>query len=136
MVIGQDWGDTKSFIKQRGTENPNSPTNKVLTELVRLIELDMDDIFLTNAVLCLKNDGLQAPVKRKWFINCETYLRKTIVVVNPKILVTLGECAFRSVCRIFGLPRVSFRQAVCNTEGFPSHTRSVYFLSIIAAAES
>jgi len=127
MVIGQDWGDTKCFTKQRGTENPNSPTNNVLTDLVRLIGLDMDAIFLTNAVLCLKNDGLQAPVKQEWFINCETYLRKTIEVVNQKILVTLGECAFRSVCRIFGLPHVLFRQAVCNTEGFslPNKKRAV-----------
>jgi DNA polymerase len=89
-------------------ENPNSPTNKVLTDLVRLMGLDMDAIFLTNAVLCLKKDGLQAPVKQEWFMNCESYLRKTIEVVNPKILVTLGDRAFRSVCRISGLRQVSF----------------------------
>jgi uracil-DNA glycosylase family 4 len=119
MIIGQDWGDTKCFAKQRGMENPNSPTNKALTDLIHLIGLNLDAIFLTNAILCLKSGGLQAPVKLEWFTNCGIhFLKATIEVVNPKILVTMGEHAYRSVEMLFNLPRVPFRRAVDNRQGF------------------
>lgn len=119
MIIGQDWGDTNCFRRQRGREDPNSPTNKILTDLVRLIGLEMDAVFLTNAILCLKEGGLQAPVKQAWFRNCgERFLKPTIEIVNPRVLVTMGECAYRSVEVIFCLPHVAFKDAVSDVEGF------------------
>lgn len=119
MIIGQDWGDTTSYRTQRGIEDPNGPTNQTLADLVRLIGLDMDEVFLTNAVLCLKEGGDQAPVREEWFRNCgERFLKPTIEVVNPRVLVTLGERAYRSVEVLFDLPRIEFRQAVGNVEGF------------------
>jgi uracil-DNA glycosylase family 4 len=119
MIVGQDWGDTECYKRQLGKEDPNSPTNKVLTDLVRLIGLEMDAVFLTNAILCLKDGGLQAPVRKEWFRNCEHFLKQTIEIVNPKVLVTLGNHAYQSVERIFGLPRMeSFEQAVDRLEGF------------------
>lgn len=119
MIIGQDWGDTKCYRKQRGIEDPNSATNKKLTYLVGLIGLDMDSVFLTNAVLCLKEGGAQAPVRQEWFRNCgEQFLKRTIEIVNPRVLVTLGECSFWSLRELFQLPRISFRKAVDKVDGF------------------
>jgi uracil-DNA glycosylase family 4 len=117
MVVGQDWGDTNFYAKCHGIEDESNPTNRVLVELIQSIGLDMNDVFLTNAILCLKEGGLQAPVKQEWFSNCEgRFLKPTIEIVKPKILVTLGEPAYRSVERLFGLPSCRFRAAVDRPE--------------------
>jgi uracil-DNA glycosylase family 4 len=121
MIIGQDWGDTATYRRQLGKELPEkSPTDQTLAALVGLIGLDMDAVFLTNAVLCLKEGGAQARVRTKWFRNCgKPFLKPTIEIVNPRVLVTLGVHAYRSVEKLFGLPHVEkFREAVCNVEGF------------------
>jgi DNA polymerase len=73
MVVGQDWGDTRYFRKYSGREGPRNPTNETLRRLLQSIGMDIPPpedhpenprIFLTNAILCLKADGLQGPVRR------------------------------------------------------------------------
>ena len=110
MVVGQDWGDTAYYLKHRGREGKNNPTNLALGELLNIIGVTVgqpDDTksdrgvaFFTNAVLCLKTGGLQGSVEADWFRNCgERFLKPTIDCVRPKILVTLGEKAYRAVAR-------------------------------------
>lgn len=118
MIVGQDWGSERYFVEKRGIEDPNNSTNKVLAHLVRTTGLEMEAVFLTNAILCLKGGSMQAPVKKEWFVNCgELFLKKTIEIVKPKILVTLGEHAYRSMEMLFGLRRIPFREAVDFPEG-------------------
>lgn len=127
MVVGQDWGDTEYFIKRRGMEDPKNPTNKVLVELLTLVGIDMDGVFLTNAILCLKRGGLQAIVKEEWFRNCEVFLKSTIQLVEPRILVTLGKRAYVSVSNIFGLSAIPFNEAVSDPDGFALPNGSTRF---------
>jgi len=124
LVIGQDWGDIRTLEKQRGECNvENSSTNRALMELIRIagVEIDPDrirekhpDLFFTNAVLCMKSDGgLAGKVKNAWFRNCvRSFLKPLIEVVQPRVAVTLGEKATRSLLREYGYPAIPFKQLV------------------------
>ena len=106
----------------------NNPTNQTLIELLKSIGIHINPpsvqggavgaIFPTNAILCLKQGGLQAPVRNEWFSNCgRMFLRPTIELVGPKVFVTLGERAFNSVRNEFGLGPKRFKEAVNSTDG-------------------
>jgi uracil-DNA glycosylase family 4 len=123
MVVGQDWGDVGYFQKYKGVEAENNPSNKTIHTLLTSIGIEIGSpsatdgtepiIFLTNAILCLKDGGLGAPVKSEWFVACgQHYLKPTIEIVRPKVLVSLGEHAYRSIHRLYNLPRTRFRDAV------------------------
>jgi uracil-DNA glycosylase family 4 len=123
MVIGQEWGDWHAFIKQQGDNGAYSATNEFLRELLLSIGVDTKDsrdttqvagVFLTNAVLCFKDEGCQGPVRDEWFANCgRRFLRPQIELIQPKAVVCLGERAFRAVLAAFEIPcTLSFRSAV------------------------
>lgn len=123
MVIGQDWGDQRAFEKQQGGNLAYSATNDVLRELLESIGLTVPKptescassrVFLTNAVLCFKDHGCQGPVRDQWFENCgQRFLRPQIELLNPKIVVCLGERAFRAVLDAYGMRlSIDFRTAV------------------------
>ncbi|MBL8998301.1 MAG: uracil-DNA glycosylase family protein [Gemmatimonadetes bacterium] len=122
MVVGQEWGDTRAFKKQKGWDLASSATNRRLRELLRTAGVEVPDVseergdsgvFLTNAALCLKRGGCQAPVRDEWFSNCgAAFLRPQIELVSPRVVVTLGERAYSAVTEAFGIPRLRFRDAV------------------------
>jgi len=123
MLVGQDWGDDDFFTRNGGNEEGvYNPTNNTLAKLLASIGVGVEppradpghgSLFFTNSILCLKAGGLQADVRSAWFKNCAPYLRRQIEIVQPRVVVALGEKASRAVCRSFGLraaPR--FRDAV------------------------
>jgi uracil-DNA glycosylase family 4 len=123
MVIGQDWGDQRAFEKQQGGNLAYSATNEVLRELLESIGFAVPKpaktpasarVFLTNAVLCFKDQGCQGPVRDRWFENCgQRFLRPQIELLSPKVVVCLGERAFRAVLSAYGISvSISFRTAV------------------------
>lgn len=128
MVVGQDWGDVKSFRDQEGLDSAKSPTNQMLRCLLRSVgftigQPPLEDkpelpskksgVYLTNAVLCLKNDGVQATVKPDWVKNCAPrFLKEQVLIVMPKVVVTLGEHAYRAMRLAFDLQTTEFRTAV------------------------
>lgn len=129
MVVGQDWGDVRYFVNNQGRESASNPTNKNLVRLLESIGISIlpvsnplgysGEVFLTNAILCLKDGGLQGPVKREWFGNCgAAFLRPLIELVNPKVVVSLGQLPYRAIRKLYGLPRVTFRNAVETEPGF------------------
>jgi len=128
LVIGQDWGGTDYFIRHRGFDTPVNPTNRHLRQLLESIGIaipppsDTDtvgDIFLTNAILCLKKGGLTGPVRTEWFKNCgKRYLQPLIDLIAPQVVVTLGRRALDSVLRLYDMPKPKrLRDAVENEEG-------------------
>jgi uracil-DNA glycosylase len=138
MIVGQDWGDTRYFIANHGHESSQNPTNDMLIRLLSSIGVDVPaptatdsargPLFLTNAILCLKEGGLQAAVKREWFEQCAArFLRPTIDIVAPRILISLGEWAYRAINRAYDLQRMSFQQAVKSHEGFLLTAHMLYF---------
>ena len=129
MVIGQDWGDDKYFKDNDGYDNPENPTNATLRMLLDSIGLKIDSplstddgggtLFFTNAILCLKQGGMQSKVQPAWFRNCAPrFLRPTIELVQPKIVITLGGHAYRAVSRSYDQKVLNFRQAVEHQPGF------------------
>ena len=132
MVVGQDWGDTNYFLNNKGREAHNNPTNTTLRKLLKIAGLSIDApsteksgedlVFFTNAILCLKQGGLQAAVDPAWFANCsKLFLKPTIDLIKPNVVVTLGERAYRAVCLAYGMRPQTFRSAV---EGEPTQLPS------------
>lgn len=139
MVVGQDWGDIGYFLKYAGHDSKDTPSDKTLRELLGSIGIEIDSpsavgqpegvVFLTNAILCLKNaPGLGASVKSSWFKNCgKHFLKPTIEIVQPKVVVTLGVYAYESMQRLYGLPQMRFRDVVNLQEGIPLSDETLYF---------
>lgn len=138
MVVGQDWGDTEYFKKNHGHDHPKNATSCTLMELLASIGITVaapspvdnggGPLFFTNAVLCLKDGGMQAAVKPEWFEHCGSrFLRPTIEIVQPKVLVSLGEQAYRAITALYNLKRSRFRQAVEQPGGFDLGTGTRYF---------
>lgn len=113
MLIGQDWGSVEYFEKWRGLDQPQgNPTNDNLIRLLFSIGIGINnpgtdqtgEVFFTNAVLCLKEGNLQSPIKPEWVRNCgERFLKPLIEVVHPKVVVALGEKAFKAIVKGYNL---------------------------------
>jgi DNA polymerase len=138
MVVGQDWGDVEHFVQFRGIDPMNGRSNRTLMHLLSSIGLPIDPItemskgrgtvFLTNAILCLKNGGMQAPVDPGWFQTCGTkFLRRQVEIVSPKVVIGLGQRAFDAVLFSFGLRLLPFRAAVDAPRGVLLPTGSELF---------
>src|SRR5690606_31286083 len=71
-------------------------------EFLAFANIHRSDIFITNAALCNPRDsrGNNATPNRQEILNCSTYLRKQIELVNPKIIVTLGASALHALSLI------------------------------------
>jgi DNA polymerase len=126
MVVGQDWGDVAYFKKYQGRDVAHNFTNRALVELlavagISVLPLDSADLkhvaFFTNAILCLKSGGLQGKVDRSWFHNCGSFLRRQIEIVQPRVVVGLGERAYRSVLAEWNIAGGGFREEVELPEG-------------------
>lgn len=122
LVVGQDWGDQRAFEKLEGVNDP-SATNRMLRKLLASVGVQVPDIgmaagpsgvFLTNAVLCFKDQGCQGPVRPEWFRECGTrFLRPQIELIEPRVVICVGERAFAAVLSAYGLPAyTSWRTAV------------------------
>lgn len=63
------------------------------------IGLSREDIFITNSVLCSprKPNGANRRPKQSEIGNCSPYLRRTIDLINPRIVVTLGAVALEAL---------------------------------------
>jgi len=79
-------------------------TGKNFEELLKHIGWKREDVFITNAVLCNPQDdeGNNAPPEPEELRNCNNYLKRTIELVNPDIIVTLGGKALNALNYIKG----------------------------------
>jgi DNA polymerase len=121
MIVGQDWGAVRNFQLQHGVDIA-SATIKMLCELLALAGLKAElpsgqtqrgDLFSTNAVLCLKHGGDQAKVRPEWIRNCSNhFLRPQIEIIQPKLIVCLGQVAYEAVLKAYGHRCGRFRDAV------------------------
>ncbi len=139
LVVGQDWGDTSYFHRWRGRDQPfGNPTNENLRMLLRRIGYEVGNpgeaqhgrVFLTNLILCLKQGGLQAPVKPQWFENCTTaFFRPLVEVIEPKVVVALGKGASESILGAYGVevPRFGRLSELMENSPYPLSDSSVLF---------
>ncbi len=66
------------------------------------IQLTRKEIFITSAALCnpRSESGANRKPTQKEIANCSTFLRRTIELVDPKLIVTLGSVALEALKRI------------------------------------
>ena len=66
------------------------------------IDLRREQIFITSAALCnpRAESGANRRPTQKELANCSTFLRRTIALVDPRVIVTLGSVALEALKRI------------------------------------
>ena len=66
--------------------------------LLKHIGLTRDEVFITNAALCnpLKNGNNRRP-KASEIKNCSPFLKETLKLINPQIVVTLGSVGLKAL---------------------------------------
>jgi uracil-DNA glycosylase len=67
--------------------------------LLDSISLRREEIFITNSALCnpRSETGANRKPTKKEIKNCSGFLRQTIEIINPKIIVTLGAVALEAL---------------------------------------
>jgi DNA polymerase len=85
MIIGEAPGKKEDELGEPFVGKSGEILNMFLSE----IGLNRDDVFITNTVLC-RPEGNRNP-KPEELKNCEKRLNKTIEIMNPKVIVSLGN---------------------------------------------
>jgi uracil-DNA glycosylase family 4 len=72
-------------------------------KLIRSINWNREEIFITNAILCnpRKESGNNGTPQSTEIANCAYYLRMTIELINPQIIITLGRIALDALNYIY-----------------------------------
>lgn len=119
IVVGQDFGDVATFRKYKGWPGWDVDTNENLVELAREAGFELaiphrghpdNVLFFTNAVLCLKRGergGRSESVPNRCFRNCASFLKATIELVGPRVVVTLGARPLAAARYAFGISNLS-----------------------------
>ena len=73
-----------------------------LDRFLTSIDLKREDIFITSAALCnpRTESGANRKPTQKELANCSGFLRRTIELINPRVIVTLGSVALEALKRI------------------------------------
>ena len=73
-----------------------------LDRFLSSINLTRKDIFITSAALCnpRSDSGANRKPTQKELTNCSSFLQRTIDLVDPRVIVTLGSVALESLKRI------------------------------------
>jgi uracil-DNA glycosylase family 4 len=81
-------------------------------KLLDSINLKREEIFITNTVLCnpRKPSGANRKPSKAEMKNCAEYLKRTIELINPGIIVTLGAVALE------GLQAIEYHQFTLKRE--------------------
>lgn len=68
-------------------------------KLLDSISLNREEIFITNTVLCSPRSetGANRKPSKKEIRNCADFLKKTLQLIDPKIIVTLGSVALEAL---------------------------------------
>ena len=100
MFIGEAPGRKGADRTRVPFSGDQSGTN--LERFLQSIELRRDEIFITSAALCnpRTESGANRKPTKKELLNCSSFLRRTIELVDPKVIVTLGSVALEALKRI------------------------------------
>lgn len=73
-----------------------------LDRYLNSIQLTRERIFITSAALCnpRAESGANRKPTQKELANCSSFLRRTIALVDPRVIVTLGSVALEALKRI------------------------------------
>ena len=79
-------------------------SGKILTELLNSVGLVREDIFITNTVIC-RPPYNRNPAKDE-INNCKDRLDKTIEIIKPKVIVTIGNFATERIIGKTGIKTI------------------------------
>ena len=106
MLIGEAPGRLGADRTSRPFVGDQS--GRTLAALLDAAEVSRRDTFITNAVLCCPTDGRRnlRPSTTE-VANCSQFLERTIALVKPRVVATLGAVALDAIQRIYagGPPR-------------------------------
>jgi len=90
--------------------------------LLNHIGLSRSEVFITNAVLCnpLENGNNRRPITGE-IKNCSSFLKETLGIIRPRVVVTLGIVALQSLNLILGT-RFKLNQNVAQPLPTPDFT--------------
>jgi DNA polymerase len=85
--------------EQTGKPLYGDATGRNFDELIKRIGWNRENVFITNAVLCNPRgeDGNNSRPERQEIINCSEYLKRTLELIKPEIIVTLGVTALKAL---------------------------------------
>jgi DNA polymerase len=91
MIIGEAPGQSEDqqglpFVGKAG---------QLLTEMLRAIDLDREQVFITNVVKCRPPDNREP--KAIEVETCKPYLLRQLVLIKPKIILALGRVAAQAL---------------------------------------
>lgn len=130
MIVAQDWGNYTDMLKYREeyidllasdedawktiVRRPDTLIHKKLYKfLKKSAELEhyplednfMDNIYMTNAVMCARQGTSYKDTKnfdiKPCTLNCTNFLKKQIDIVKPKIIVALGFYPLLALSKIY-----------------------------------
>ena len=133
LVVGQDWGQIKDdkamseALKKAEDpstrtgymdmfDDPGNDTDETLCRLFREIgipEVESDyrtgerkcrRVFFTNYICCYRAGKTSGEVDDKWTKNCRGYFEELVSIIEPRVIVCLGQKVFDSVSEAAGLP--------------------------------
>ena len=86
---------------------------KNFERLLQFTGLTRQQVFITNAVLCNPRDekGNNSPPNKEEVRNCSLHLSILLDIIEPEVIVPLGQCALRSL-HIIEAHQIELRQNV------------------------
>lgn len=77
-------------------------SGRVFQSLLASIDLAPAEVFITNAVLCNPHSetGANRPPTQSELVNCSDFLRRTIDLLDPPLVVTIGAKALAALDRL------------------------------------
>jgi len=75
---------------------------KLLTQLIESIGLSRDEVYITNVVKCRPPQNRDPQADEIY--TCLPYLRRQINIIRPRVIVTLGRHATKTVFELAGIP--------------------------------
>lgn len=73
------------------------PAGKLLTEMIRTIGLERDEVYIANILKC-RPPNIRDP-KNEEVETCNDYLQRQITLVKPKIILAVGRIAAQTILK-------------------------------------
>lgn len=109
MLVGECPGEDESILEEPFVGRCGRFLDKQLIEPAGLVR---SELYITNTVKCMCRVGNKnRKPKKKEILSCEDWLKEEIKLINPRVIIALGETASRKLC----LNKMSFDNHVgCN----------------------
>jgi len=95
MPANNGW--RKSGIAWYDINNNLIPSGKRMESLLKIIDLDLADTYFLEVIKCYLKDRRYL---NRCYHNCHEYLVKQLMVINPKLVLPLGDVATKSLLGI------------------------------------